>query len=363
VRTVLLVAVALAGCGPQTGTRLAPLEPRTADVGQELEVVLHADADANVAAMSFNSDIADLGTRKLRPSLSSYSGGESIFRWTPLASDVGAHQIEFDATVDGAVASTTLQITVIAGSGGPTFREPVGDGTTLDPTKTPCADVSLLIDDPVATEVALSAGTPFSDNGSVEQQSALSGRLRFCPSAAQQMNGTVYPFTVVAVDGSGARAEKRYTIVLGKLATPPPQAPPANPATTTCNATAPTITTTPHADITTAGNLHIYATVDDPNGVYDATVFWSTDPPANPPDPTTMNPIDMSYLGGGTNSVDFGATIPNPVVADAPGTTATIYYLIRATDAADSVMGCPYNTSFSPAGGTYSFVVKRSTAP
>lgn len=348
------------------GTRFDPLEARTAAVGQELDVVLHAGANANLASVTWTSDIADLQTRSLRPSLTPYDGGESIFRWTPLAGDVGDHVVQFNADVGGAVASTRLQVTVIAGTGGPAFREPVGDGTTFDPQKTPCADVALLVDDTVATQVKLQQGEPWTANGTITQETPLSGRLRFCPSKDQQMQGTVYPFTLVATDESGARAIKRYTIVLGQLAVPP-VVPSSSPTSTSCSTSAPAITHTPHGDITTAGNLHLYATIDAANGIYDAWVFWSTtappSPSVGPPDPSTMNPVQMSWLGGSSTSADFGATIPNPVVNDAPGTTQTIWYLLRSTDAADAVMGCAYNTTFSPSSGTYSFTVKRSTAP
>jgi hypothetical protein len=355
-----IMALLLVGCGPLKGTRLQPLEPRTAEVGEELVVVLHADADANTAALSYSSDIEDLVTRKLHPTLTPYAGGEAIFRWMPLAADVGAHVVQFDADLGGAVASTRLNVTVVGGTGGPAFREPVGDGTTFDPTQTPCTEVDILVDDTVSTQVTIAQGDVWTDNGSINQDTPLGGRLRFCPSQDQQMQGTVFPFTLVATDESGARAEKRYTIVLGQLRTPPqmPQMP-----GTTCDKTPPVITTTPHADITTSGNLHIYATIDDPSGVYDAYVFWSTTDPGPNPDLTTMEPIEMSYLGGTSTSADFGATITNPVVNSMPGTTATIYYLIRSTDAADFVTGCTYNTAYAPATGDYSFVVKRSSTP
>ena len=44
----------------------------------------------------------------------------------------------------------------------------------------------------------------------------------------------------------------------------------------------------------------------------------------------------------------------------APGTTATIYYVIGTTDDDDAVAGCQYHATFSPTSGVYSFVIKRA---
>ena len=201
----------------------------------------------------------------------------------------------------------------------------------------------------------------WSDNAELQQDTALSGTLHFCPSDAQQLQATVFPFSLVATDETGARAEKRYTIVLGALKVPPPPTPAPGPAPV-CDTVGPAITHTPHANIPTSGNLHLSATIADADGVYDATVFYSTTAPADlaNPDLTQMTAIDMLFVGGTNVDSSYAATIPNPVYADAPGTTATIYYVLRSTDEDDSVTGCAYNTSYDPPTGVHSFVVKRS---
>ena len=43
---------------------------------------------------------------------------------------------------------------------------------------------------------------------------------------------------------------------------------------------------------------------------------------------------------------------------DAPGTSATIYYVIVADEAA--IAGCPARATTSPASGVYSFVIKEA---
>ena len=361
--TLALVTVA-AGCGPKTGTSLDPIGPQTAVVGVELGVMLHA-ATAGKVDFAFKSDL-DLTGRNLVPTLTPFANGEAMFRWTPLASDLGDHTFRFSATVDGVPASEMVAIRVVAGDSPISFRSPVGEGTTLDLGRAPCAVVPLLVDDTSATEVDIAPGAALPDGATITRDGPLSGQLKFCPSKTLAAAQTIFPLSLVATDEGGARAEKRYTVVLGILA-PPVVTPPANPnpdpnPTTTCDTAAPAIAHTPHADITTVGNPHIYAQISDPHGIYNAVVFWSTDPPLDPenPDLFAMNSVDMQLLSGTTQDGQWGGTIPSPVIDQPAGTTATIYYVIGTTDDDDAVAGCQYHATFSPTSGTYSFVIKRA---
>lgn len=363
--TLALLTVA-AGCGPKTGTRLDPVGPQTAVVGVELGVMLHA-ATAGKVDFTFQSDL-DLTGRNLVPTLTPFANGEAMFRWTPLASDLGDHTFRFSATVDGVPASEMVTIRVVAGDSPISFRSPVGEGTTLDLGRAPCAVVPLLVDDTSATEVDIAPGAALPDGATITRDGPLSGQLEFCPSKTLAAAQTIFPLTLVATDEGGARAEKRYTVVLGILA-PPVVTPPANtnpdpnPATT-CDTAAPAIAHTPHADITTVGNPHIYAQISDPHGIYNAVVFWSTDPPLDPqnPDLFAMNAVDMQLLSGTSQDGQWGGTIPSPVIDEPAGTTATIYYVIGTTDDDDAVSGCQYHATFSPTSGTYSFVIKRANS-
>ncbi|HEX8950884.1 MAG TPA: hypothetical protein VF945_03515, partial [Polyangia bacterium] len=52
----IVLALALLGCGPKTGTSLDPIGPQTAVVGVELGVMLHA-ATAGHVDFAFKSDL------------------------------------------------------------------------------------------------------------------------------------------------------------------------------------------------------------------------------------------------------------------------------------------------------------------
>jgi hypothetical protein len=359
VRRAALCLCLAVGCGPSTGVGLLPVAPRTAVVGVELAITLRAtDADAE---LSYGSDLADLSTRRLHPSLTPYAGGVAIFRWTPLGGDLGQHELRFTATLGGASSTSRVPVTVVGGADPIVFREPVGEGTTLDLQRASCTTVDILVDDPDAAQVTLAEGAAWPDGATLTQDGPLTGTLQFCPTANQAQGASIYPLAIDATDENQQSAEKRYTIVLGTIARPSPT-PSPSPSPLPCDATGPAIVHTPHKDITTTGNLHLSATVSDADGVAGATVYWSTTAPADPtrPDATAMTALPMLFVGGTVAMSSFAATIPNPVISDPVGTTATIYYFIRATDEDDAVPGCSAHTTDSPAAGVYSFVVKRA---
>jgi hypothetical protein len=211
-----IVALLAFGCGPQTGAALSPLAPRTAIVGQELEIVVRSSVDTS--DFGYSSDLADLATRRLHPTLTPYANGEAIFRWTPLGGDVGEHHVDFSATAHGVLSTVRVQITVEGGADPVTFREPVGDGTSLDLARAPCVTVEILVDDTGAAAVTLSPGAPWADGATLKQGGPLDGTLRFCPTAEQAAQTSVFPLLLVADDQSGGHAEKRYTIVVDALA-------------------------------------------------------------------------------------------------------------------------------------------------
>jgi hypothetical protein len=209
-----MLALLVVGCGPQTGTRLSPLLPRTAVIGRELEVLVHVESEDPRVSLSYESDISDLRTRRLKPTLTAYAGGDALFRWTPLADDRGDHVIRFTAALDGTLANTLMPVTVVAGQDPITFRQPVGDGTTLDLAVATCVDVPILVEDSTVTEVSLEEGVPWTEGGVISQDGPVAGKLSFCPTTAQAAASSIFTFTLVAADKRGQRAEKRYLVVL-----------------------------------------------------------------------------------------------------------------------------------------------------
>jgi len=205
--------VAVAACGPQTGALIDPIAPRSAVVGSELELVVRVRADGP-ASLSYRSDVAELDSRRLRPTLTPFAGGEWVFRWTPLAGDEGAHTIDFVARWNDVETVRRVSVEVRPGDETLLFRAPVGEGTTLDLARDRCVEVGVLVEDGGATEVTFAPGDPWADGATLDATGPLSATLAFCPVAAQLAGGGVFPLVLTAADARGARASKRYVVVV-----------------------------------------------------------------------------------------------------------------------------------------------------
>jgi hypothetical protein len=208
----IVVLWAAAGCGGEH-VPLQPIGAQSALVGGELDVLLRADTPTPVR-FAWDGEPA-LRQRRLAPTLTDVEHGAAIFRWTPLASDVGVHTFVFSAWDDGGRAIEEVPVTVRADAAPLVFREPTGDGTTFDPARGPCLEVPIVVEDAATTAVTLTAGAALPDGARLEATGPLGGILQFCPTAAQLADGGILSFDLVALDGNGARAEKRYRVVLG----------------------------------------------------------------------------------------------------------------------------------------------------
>ncbi|MSP62975.1 MAG: hypothetical protein EXR72_22095 [Myxococcales bacterium] len=344
----LLFLSLLCGCGQSGGPTLEPLRPVTGAVGVELRIQLTATSGGAIEFDYSAPDLPDLKSRKLAPGITVYAAGAAVFRWTPIAEDVGPHEIDFIATTDRERAVAPVVVTVLAGlDAAPVFRVPVGEGTTLELGRNPCAEVDVLVEDTDSTELEVGLEPPLVPNADYAPATATTGSLRFCPSPEQIAKTNLYALTLVADDGKNPRVFKPYTVVVR----PPPMV--------VCTSKPPVITTAPHADITTTGNLHIAATISDDLGVFASRVLWSTTPPANPkqPDLGAFQPLPLGRKTGDGKSGAYEAVIPNPVVTSPSGATKRIYYVVAAFDD-DMPQGCAHQT-VSPGMGVFSFLVTR----
>lgn len=207
------------GCGgpePTLGITLVP--PLSAQVGREISVPLLAtrgdvpvDDDALAWAWQPLSR-PELERRLRRPTLTAYTHGRAVWRWTPLAEDAGAQRVAFTVTLDTARGGGELALRVEPGGAPPVFREPVGEGTTLDLRTSSCAEVAVVVESTAEPSAVLRLLDPPA-GAHVTQSSALTGTLSFCPTPAQIGADTVYPLTLQAESG-GQVVRKSYVIVL-----------------------------------------------------------------------------------------------------------------------------------------------------
>jgi hypothetical protein len=131
-----------------------------------MRILLRGSASEGKVTFSYEApDIVDLMKRKLAPTLTNYAEGQALFRWIPLAMDVGTHRLEFIALAGGIETRMGVMVTVTPGTGAPpTFRVPVGEGTILDLNRDECLEMDLLVEDVDSPEVTLGIEPPAAQN-------------------------------------------------------------------------------------------------------------------------------------------------------------------------------------------------------
>ena len=212
-RRPILALAALAACGSGEPPDLLGLEDQVAVVGQQLVLELDGvDPDGDNLVYSVTADlvIAGNGTITQTPS------GKGLFRWTPIASDVGLHV--FDFTVSDGDHATTVSITIDVrpSSGGvPVFRQPLGAGRVVNLSTNPCLNVDIVVEDEDTAQVTIGEEEPLIAGAILEQLDGLTARWRWCPTPAQVAETERYTLTLSADDGDHPKTLKAYVIVLG----------------------------------------------------------------------------------------------------------------------------------------------------
>ncbi|HTJ44965.1 MAG TPA: hypothetical protein VL463_22815 [Kofleriaceae bacterium] len=326
------MATALAGCGGGASPELDAVPDQVAQVGQELRIELVAtDPSGAHLDYDFHADIPDLAGHA---SMTRSPNGAGVFRWTPLAADVGVWYVDFTASNGSQSATTTARIEVKAATGkasAPAFVQPLGSGTTLDLAQKSCLDLNVVVQDQDSTDVTIAEEQPMIDGATIDMTGGLSATWHWCPTDEQIAAADRYTLELSADDGSNPKTILDYLIVLRRK----PQ--------TGCTGAAPVITHTP-ADAQTAAPLTISANISDDKGLAAAPLFYySTTPPASPPDLGAMTQLTMHLTSGDMLAGTWAADVPNPV-ANTPQGSATVYYVIVAEDADDPNGTCDHTT-------------------
>jgi Lamin Tail Domain/Bacterial Ig domain len=212
-----VLAITLAACGG-SAPDIKGLGDQQATVGSELDIELDGtDPDGDTLTYAVHPDVALSGPATLTETPT----GAGLFRWTPLAADIGSHT--FDFTVSDGSNDTTVSITieVVAASGSaPVFRQPLGAGRVVDPATEPCFTVDILIEDSDSTQVTIAQEAPLIDGGQLMQLDGLTGSWMWCPTAAQIAASDRYTLVLSADDGTNPKTIKDYVIVLHQAAGP-----------------------------------------------------------------------------------------------------------------------------------------------
>lgn len=339
-----LCCLAMFACGGGGKPELSGLTDQVAQVGTELKIDLNGtDPDGDQLSYRFRApDLPDIGGAA---SVSVSPSGAGVFRWTPLASDVGQHA--FDFTVSDGDNNTTVTINIdvrsaIGSATAPIFRQPLGSGTTLDLNTKECIDFDVVVEDQDTAQLTIALEPPFAEGMSLDQGSGQGGAFNWCPTKEQEAE-TRYTVTMSADDGDNPKTIKNYLIVL------------RGGGGGNCPGEAPVIDHTA-ANESTVLDLTIGVSVTDDKGLKEAPLFYYslTNPGATPDlGPGGMTQLSTLQISGTTQDGVYAADVPNPVAGMPAGTTRTLYYVFVADDDDDGTGNCDHTTQ-SP---VYSMVV------
>ena len=347
--TILLVTTLVASvgaCGGGASPLIDPIPDQIAQVGVELAIpITVTDPDGDTLEYDFEGNIPGL---RERASITRTPSGSGMFRWTPLASDVGVWAVDFIVDDGSHSERATIRIDVRSAVGkesAPIFRLPLGTGTTLDTTLNSCIDIDIEIEDTDTPQVTLAEEEPRIPGGMLTPVSGLTGKWQWCPTTAQLESGEDrYRLVLSASDQMNPKTVKNYLVVLRQGTKP------------NCPGQAPMVMHTPRDESTLVG-LTISADISDDVGLKnEPLLYYSLQPVSSPPDLNRMTLVTMRLTSGNMVRGTFKADIPNPVASGNMGDSATIHYLIVANDDDDQAGDCDHVTQ-SPVTGTFQMTV------
>ena len=336
-------------CSGGNAPELTGLSDQVAQVGTEFKLDLNG-TDADGDRLTYDFRAADLTGVDDRAMITVSPSGVGVFRWTPIAADVGQHAFDFVVSDGDNDSTVTINIDVKSAIGlatAPIFRQPLGTGTTIDLTKGSCVDLNIVIEDQDTAQVTLSQEEPKIDGAELSQEDGQTATWHWCPTRAQEGDSR-YTLVLSADDGENPKTIKNYLVVLRGTG-----------GNANCPGGAPAISHTAAAQ-TTRLDLKPTATITDDKGLKDAPLFYYsfTNPGATQVNLSTMTQLSTTKVSGSNTNGTWAPAIPNPVANAAAGTTKDIYYVFVADDNDDLMGGCDHTTT-SPvykmtvtAGGT-----------
>jgi len=322
---------ATAACTGQ-GPSMEPIEDRVVAVGEQLEIEIKADnGGKSDIRFDYSSDAPGTGSATVtkRPD------GTGLFTWTPGADAVGKWSFDFSATDGTGKSSESVGIEVRSAVGSnslPQFRRPLGEGTAVPVAAeaSSCVEVEMVVTDQDSTEVTFAEEEPKIEGGMMLQDSEFEGTWRWCPTPQQVEAQERYVLTLSADDGVNPKSIKRYQIILREE------------NARTCGGEPPVVTHTA-ADQSTKNPIHISLDASDESGLKAAPlIYYSTTPPADPPDLTQMTMLHMNLASGDTRTGSYDIDLPNPIPDASPGTSQTLYYVVVTEDNDDSGGKCDH---------------------
>lgn len=341
----------LNGCAAEIGPSFDVPSSQVGFVGSEVRIELMAEGAADLRFV-FRSNIPGLcRDGRCRAGIDVTPEG-AVFRWVPTSDDLGTWRIDFLARDSTGSRVRTVEVEVrssIGYQGLPRFVQPLGTGTTLDLAEEGCFDFDIVIDDPDSRSVELSLAAPRIEGAELEIHDEFTATFRWCPEPAQMRHGDHRRLRISADDGRVA-VDKEYLLVLRR----PPKA--------DCGGESPRIF---HevAAFDGPGPLHVQAQVDSEAELKHAPLlYYSTTDPGSRPRLSQMTQVSMALRQGDRRSGTWEARLDNPAVDLPPGSSASVYYVIVATNSDERSGPCDMHAE-APSRGVYEAIARIGPDP
>lgn len=318
---VLPIALWAAACDGGGGPTLEQIPPQSVRVNEELRV--------NIAIDNPNGDAVVL--RVEDPMLPAFDSvhristepGGAVFRWSPLSSQVGEHELVFNLTDTGGGTvydSKTMLVEVLASEdSAPVFVHP-GPGGTYDLERDPCVrfDIEVLDDDSADVDISSRAELP--ERASLNPAGPKRASFDWCPTPDQVASSERWTIQLQADDGEPDHlVEHDYVIVLrtGNKEGCPGAEPMIS------------VQSPSMGEAITSGTTYpVEVTVSDDMGLRDPPLlYYTTTAPEDPsmPDVTQFEQVVFEDVDG-----TFVARIPNLGLDE--GAMTEVWFLVSATD-------------------------------
>jgi hypothetical protein len=199
----------VAACGGGGEPQISGLADQVATVGTELVVRIEGtDPDGDALVYGVKADVSLQG----EASVTQDPSGAGVFRWTPLAEDIGAHSFDFSASDGSNTTTVTIQIDVRSAVGAvPIFRRPLGSGTVVQPGQ--CAMVEILVEDQDTANVNIADDAPIAGS-TLNIIDGTSATYEWCPTTEQVAAQDRYTLILSADDGENPKTVKEFVLVL-----------------------------------------------------------------------------------------------------------------------------------------------------
>lgn len=321
----IILALAFTACsasgdGGTDAIELLPISDQAVVVDETLVVTLAVNnPDGTSLAYTYDAPTV-AGIDRVATIGGSPSGGE--FRWTPLASQVGRHELTFTIGFPGGQASQAVVVDVsTAGDAAPVFVMAAGGAFDLE--RDPCVTfpVEVRDDDTELVRMNLEGSVP--DGADVNVLGPKSAQVVWCPTPDQTDAALRWTLTLSADDGEHAPVLQDYLVVL------------QTPAKDGCAGQPPNVSIRQPdaaARVASAGGYPIVVDVTDDGALRESPLlYWTTDAVEFPdnPDLTTFQQLEFNEAGG-----QWRARVPSFGLAD--GEERTVRYVVLAYDNDDS---------------------------